>query len=136
MLIGIVGQGELPAPEFVDQRLKIERGFGMGSVADDAFAVGGGFGDRNAGADFGFKNLAVQLFGDLLREFKHLAVQVEAGVEFVQQDAQDTQARVIMPADGIDGLADLGNAEQAQNLRGHWDNQAVGCNVGVNGQNI
>ncbi len=72
----------------------------------------------------------------MLGKLKYLPVQVQARVEFIEQDAEHAQAGVVVSADGFDGLANLGNAEQAQDFGRHRDNQAVGRNIGVDGKDV
>ena len=72
-----------------------------------------------------FNILGAMPGGGLLRHFQHLPVQSEPGAELVQQDTQYPQPGIVITADALDRLLDLGNPQQAQDLRRHGDNQAV-----------
>ena len=76
---------------FVNQVCKIKRRLAVWGVGDNAFTVRRRFGNKHALADFGFKHLGAQLLGDLLGQLKNIAVQIQAAVELVEQDADHLQ---------------------------------------------
>ena len=122
--------------DLVEEQAEVPGDLGARSVGEHALPVGGGLSHRHAGADAGLEHLGVQLPGDLLRHVQHIPVQDQAQIKLVEQDAQHPQAGVVAPADGVDGLADLGDAQQAENLRGHGDHKAVSRHVGVYRQHV
>ena len=113
------------ARDLLAQRLKVQRRLGARRIVQNTDPVGRGLRHRNAAADFALEYSGIQLCGNLLRHFQHLPVQSEPGAELVQQDTQYPQPGIVITADALDRLLDLGNPQQAQDLRRHGDNQAV-----------
>lgn len=58
------------------------------------------------------------------------------GLKRVSRMPMDPQAGIIILPHTVNGLFDLGDAQQAEYLRRHGNDQAVSGDIGVDGQNI
>ena len=75
--------------DLIDQGDKIQSGFAIRRVCDNAFAVCGCFGHHDALADLGIEYFRAELLGDLLGQLQYVAVEVETRIKFVKQNADD-----------------------------------------------
>ena len=75
--------------DLIDQGDKVQSGFAIRRVCDNAFAVCGCFGHHDALADLGIEYFRAVLLGDLLGQPQYVAVAVETRIKLVKQNAND-----------------------------------------------
>ena len=111
--------------DLIDQGDKVQSGFAIRRVCDNAFAVCGCLGQHAALADLGIEYFRAELLGDLLGQLQYVAVEVKTRIKFVKQNANNLQTWVVILPHGFDGFLNLRDAEQAEDFRRHWDDQLI-----------
>lgn len=132
--MGPAGKGG--AGQLITQTLIILGGLGVGRVIYDADPVSRGRRHRDAVTDLSLEYSGIQLFRHLLGELQHFPIEIQPGIKTSEQNAHDPQAGIIILPHTVNGLFDLGDAQQAEYLRRHGNDQAVSGDIGVDGQNI
>ncbi len=129
--------GRLGVGDAVDELLgQLQVGFGaagVGIVDDGGLSVAGRFGETDVARDRGLAHEvaeeAAKLGGNGLR-------QVGAVVEHGEDDAFDGETAVELDPDAVDGIEQLGDAFEGEVLGLHRDENGVGRDQGVEGEEV
>ncbi len=106
---------------------------GAGVVECDGFAVAGGFGEADVAGDGGFEELFAEEAGEVVAD---LLGEVGAVVEHGEEDAFEGEGGVEAGGDAVERGHELGDAFEGEVFGLHGDEEGVGCDEGVEGEEI
>lgn len=107
--------------------------FGADIIGDDGFAEAGGFREADAAGDDGVEDLVAEVFPEVVGD---LAGEVGAVVEHGEQDAFDGEIVLKSFADALDCVDKLGDAFERKEFALDGDDDGVGGDQGVDGEEI
>jgi hypothetical protein len=109
------------------------RSSGADIVSENRFAVAGGLGEANAAGNHGFEDLAWEELPEILRDH---ASEVGAVIEHGEQDSLDAEVMTEGVADLVDGVHELGDPFESEELALDGDEHRVGGDQGIEGEQV
>jgi hypothetical protein len=109
------------------------RSSGADIVSENRFAVAGGLGEANAAGNHGFEDLAGEELPEILSDH---ASQVGAVVEHGEEDSFNAEVMAEGIADLVNGVYELGDAFEGEELALDGDEHRVGGDQSIEGKQI